>query len=394
MSDKLLLISIDGHVTSSRAGYREYVEHDYLEDFDAWAKMLEGAPEAFNGQAGLDAEVNWDDDARWEALESQGVAAEVLFPNGIPLASLGFGMPDQRPDIEDAGRRAYNRWLADFCARTPERRAGIVLTSADVDEATKDVYWAKEHGLRGAQLPPLHDTFYFEEQYDPFWAACEETGLVATQHGGAGLPRNYPPGFASIMSIPIESGYHASRCVWHMILGGVFERFPDLQLVVTESSVDWIPGLVRYMDFLATKSDWLIYAEQLRREKKFSRLPSEYWASNCYGGGSFLSRGEIDLRDDIGIDNLMFGTDFPHIEATYPHTKQWLQGSFGEAKVPETETRKILGETAARVYSLDPDALRPHVDRCGYSPAEILVDDIEVDDDEIGLWHLRRPVRG
>ena len=133
------IISVDGHVKASRAGYRQYLEQKYLEQYDESVKEAEdaGVPDAgnLNPEFGFDAQ--WDSERRLESLEGQGVVAEVLFPNGQPfqvnrLEDAGRAMD---AELAAAGRRAYNRWLVDFCAEAPGRRAGQAVGSFDdIDE--------------------------------------------------------------------------------------------------------------------------------------------------------------------------------------------------------------------------------------------------------------------
>ena len=146
------IISVDGHVKASRAGYREYIEEKYHDDYDESVKAAEeaGLPDAGNLNPEYGAESQWDSDRRLEALEGQGVVAEVLFPNGQPFQVNrleDFGRAGNA-ELAAAGRRAYNRWLADFCAEAPGRRAGqAVVSFDDIDQAVEDIHWAKELGL-------------------------------------------------------------------------------------------------------------------------------------------------------------------------------------------------------------------------------------------------------
>ncbi len=149
------IISVDGHVKSSRAGYRDYVEKKYLETYDEQVKAAEEAetPDAGNLHPDFVPEVQWDSDLRIENLESIGVVAEVLFPNGQPfqLNPLDDYPRAATPELAETGRKAYNRWLVDFCARAPERRRGQMQTSfQDVDQAVKDIHWSQHHGLDGS----------------------------------------------------------------------------------------------------------------------------------------------------------------------------------------------------------------------------------------------------
>jgi predicted TIM-barrel fold metal-dependent hydrolase len=400
---RLMFISADGHVTASRADYRPFVATKFLGEFDAWVAACEGRPEWINGAPGLDPDVQWDSDKRLADLEKEGVVGEVLFPNGMPFLRSGDGKFDCRafsPELRRAALETYNRWLVDFCSRAPGRRAGIMQVSfEDVDRAVEDVHWAKQHGLRGIHVPGLvpGDTFYFDPKLDPIWRACEELDLPLSQHGGAGMP-NYPLGnpstfFAAATTLGVEFAFWSGRVVWQMILGGVFERFPKLRLAVTESNVDWIPRTLRQMDWHVEKApEYLnLLNADLGAIRRFSRKPSEYWYSNCFAGGSFLSREEVGLRHEIGVDNLMFGLDYPHHESTYPHTRDWLRATMGEAGVPEDEAHKILGLNAVRLYGFAPDALRPHVDGVGFEASEILQRSSALDPGQPRVWNLNRP---
>ena len=88
---------------------------------------------------------------------------------------------------------------------------------------------------------------------------------------------------------------------------------------------------------------------------RLTMLPSEYWKKHCYAGASFLSRHEAEQRHEIGLDNLLWGADYPHVEGTYPYSRESFRTSL--AGLPEADIRKILGENAARVYGFDLAAL-------------------------------------
>src|SRR5204863_6031424 len=176
---KLAVISVDGHVKASRAGYRDYVEARYLDDFDAWVAAMDGTPDAGHKNPKLPDESQWDSDFRLEHIEGQGVAAEVLFPNGLAFVDARFQDAEMSndPELAREGRRAYNRWLADFCAQVAGRRAGqAVVAFDDIDEAIEDIHWAKEHGLAGIAMPALQPggTYFFDERLDPIWAAIQD----------------------------------------------------------------------------------------------------------------------------------------------------------------------------------------------------------------------------
>ncbi|HXW38167.1 MAG TPA: hypothetical protein VEJ44_00620, partial [Acidimicrobiales bacterium] len=125
------IISIDGHVRGSRGIYRDYMESRYLEDYDSWAKSVEGTRDAGNLNPQFKPEVQWDSNIRLRDLESNGVVAEVLFPNGLPMQVQGLQDTARvsDPALTRQSQLAYNRWLADFCAEVPGRRSGQAVVS-------------------------------------------------------------------------------------------------------------------------------------------------------------------------------------------------------------------------------------------------------------------------
>ncbi|MCU1390573.1 MAG: hypothetical protein JWL72_3911 [Ilumatobacteraceae bacterium] len=385
--EPLAIISIDGHVRATRAQYREYMEPGVLDEFDAWVRSEEGSgrPDTGNLNPDFDPAVQWDSELRLQMLDAEGVVAEVLFPNDLPFRRRRFEDAGKAGDpvLDRAARVAHNRWLADFCAATPGRRAGQALISFEnIDLAVADIHWAKDHGLGGVMMPALDPggTFFFDPVLDPVWAACEETGLPISQHGGAGVPAYDPPGYAAIMTLAIEQSFYAGRSLWQMILGGAFERFPALQVVFVETGADWIAPMIRQLDRrLDVGDDWVGFALFMQRPPQFTRRPSEQWATNCHAGISPFAASQLDYDDlggadghrggsrfQVGSDSAMFGVDYPHYESIAPGTKQRAAELFAHPAVDEADVRKILYGNAAAVYGFDLAALQPHIDRIGF----------------------------
>jgi predicted TIM-barrel fold metal-dependent hydrolase len=396
MSERLLLISADGHAGPPVADYRPYVDADLLDEFDRFVEAREewrrsrnrsmglapdgelvdalfgeemvaiyGEQEAVNrgGRSGV-----YDSDRRNAELEREGIVAEILFADfqnsNEPPWGAAFPFPDTTPRLRLGGARAFNRWLADFCSLLPGRRGGVALVQPhDIDVAVADVHWIKRAGLASVMLPTgdLGLPSYHERRYDPLWAACVETGLPVTFHSGGTPWEGY--GHHAMWVTKMEFMWWARRPLWQLIFGGVFERFPDLRVVFTEQGADWIPAMLQRMDeqyhspFERGITDYL------------SKSPSQYWAANCYVGASFMSRGECAVRDQIGVDRILWGADYPHIEGTWPHTTAAMRDAFNGCTADEVRT--MTCDTAATVYGFDVDALRPIADLVG--PA---VDDI------------------
>jgi predicted TIM-barrel fold metal-dependent hydrolase len=312
---------------------------------------------------------NWDNDVRQRDLEADGQVAEVVYPNTVPpffpRSLLVARPPENAVEFEQrwAGLRAHNRWLAEWCADLPGRRAGLVqVFPNDIPAAVEEVEWAAENGLKGALVaaippdsgaPPL-----WSDYYDPLWAACQDTGLSVNQHGGTGLPdidgspvRN----FMMLMEVP----FFVNRSLWHLILGGAFERFPGLKFVMTEQRVGWIPEILGKMDYF-----WSSFTtngnvgEMPADAQMLPHAPSTYFNRNCFMGASFPSLDEAESIRQIGVDRVMWGSDYPHREGTYPDSVAALRHVFHDWD--EADLHQLLGATAAEVYNLDLPELATH----------------------------------
>jgi predicted TIM-barrel fold metal-dependent hydrolase len=378
-----LVISSDGHAGPPAEVYREYLDPSFREKFDEHQAAMEAGRmvntefvKEWDEETGdHELKAAYDPVVRDAILDQEGVAAEVLFPDADVLgtgrtASSPFGSglasgADADPTAVKAGARAHNRWLADFCRTSPDRRIGIAVVpvTAGVDDAIAEVRTAADTGLRGVLIPTrwFDQPAYLDSSYEPFWAACAEAQLVVHTHSGAG-PADYVlgPGFVPIYTA--EAWWWAARPFWVLILSGVFERHPTLKYSIAENGAWWVPDIVKRMD-----EKWV----GGHNTRKFGEIfkqglplkPSEYVDRNCFFAASTPGVDEIDRRHDIGVENLLWGNDLPHPEGTYPHTRHWITERFRD--VPEDETRKILGENAAAVYGLDVSALTAIAQRIG-----------------------------
>jgi predicted TIM-barrel fold metal-dependent hydrolase len=379
-----VVISADCHGGGNIRHYRPHLDARHHEAFDVWADAFDNP---YDDVKGPDADRNWDSARRLAEMEADGVVAEVVFPNTIPPFFPKVSLVHQPPgasagdlELRWAGLRAHNRWLVDFCAAAPGRRAGIIqIMLHDIEGSVDEIHWAADQGLTGGVLlpgappgsgvPPL-----YAPDYDPIWRACEERGLPVTHHSGSAAPDmgDYPAAQAIFL---LEVTWWAHRTLWHLIFGGVMERFPDLQFVFTEQGTAWVPEELTRLDYYAGRLKGAGGAEG-SQEARFgegvrdlSLKPSEYWARQCQLGSSFIRRPEVALRDQVGVDRIMWGSDFPHLEGCWPFSRDHLRLAF--AGVPEPEVRAMVGENAARVYGFDLDALAPLADRFGPSPAEV-----------------------
>ena len=305
-------------------------------------------------------------------------------------------------DLRWAGLHAHNRWLADFCAAAPGRRAGIAqIMLHDVDRAVAEVRWAREAGLTGGVLlpgappgsgvPPL-----YAPDYEPLWAVCEELAMPLNHHSGSAAPDYGPYPEAKVMFL-LEVTWWAHRTLWHLIFAGVLDRHPDLQVVFTEQGTAWLPERLATLDYYHQRMSATADpppGQEVSQEQIFgaevtaglSLRPSEYFARQCHVGSSFVRPHEVAMRHEVGVDKIMWGSDYPHREGCWPFSHEHLRLAF--AGVERDEVAAMVGGNAAAVYGFDLDALAPVAARIGPRVDEVAV---PLPPDEIPVEALRCP---
>jgi predicted TIM-barrel fold metal-dependent hydrolase len=415
----IMIVSADGHASAQPDDYRPYLEARYHDELDVLAKEGEefavmGMP--FNSISDETLKIidddgamssggvsgGWDFERRVRELDREGIAAEIVLAgiqSNVPPFFSSTNRPHP-PDLRAAGARAYHRWFADAAAGADGRIFGVADAGPclDMDETVRELRWVADHGFVGVQipgdtgdpeLPPLYDP-----HYEPYWAACAELGLVMIVHAGYGLEQDsYHQMFdritkamsgeggaegASVFEDPffstLDSRYR--HAIWQLLLSGAFDRHPDLKLVFTELGASWVPAFIAGMD-----------ARFSRGDTPLKRKPSEYWRENFGVTASSIHPVEAQMRDEIGVDHLMFGTDYPHPESTWPNTRDWIRGAF--VGVPETDARQILGENAVRYYGLDGERLANIADRIGPQSEALLTDELDVSPERIQCFSQR-----
>ena len=384
--DRYLVISSDCHAGLPPEQYRDYLDPSYRDAFDvALPIQIQATEEA--AKLFLVSDINeewrdgcgdglkgaWDHEQRIQVLDNDGIAGEVIFPDGItemnmPPFGAGISLPTEEvvPELQWAGARAHNRWMAELCQMAPERRAGIAVVPLcwDVDEAIREARWAKENGLKGGVMLPVRwgkQDAYHHPKYDPFWAACEEMEVVINFHSGPAPMADYGEGQGMVGIYISEVAWWLVRPLTFMIWGGVFERFPGLRVAITEGTAVWVPEYLQLLDFRYEDTPYSAklgdYTSHMRSK------PSEYFARNVLLGASCMPRREAEMRHAIGVDQIAWGSDYPHPEGTWPHTAEHMRDTFRQ--LPENELTQMIGGNAANWYGFDQEKLAPIVDRIG-----------------------------
>ncbi|NRA02795.1 MAG: amidohydrolase [Myxococcales bacterium] len=309
----------------------------------------------------------WDAEVRLKDLEGDGIAGEVIFPQMVPF---GAGLLQYRKPVDPEhnleGIRAYNRWLADFCKTNPGRHAGVAIVNVDDIEVTcEEVRAAREMGLWGGVLLPTSTgeyPFYHHPRYEPLWATCEELELPLQTHSGWS-PDYGDVDCATAMYIS-EVDMWAQRSFAALVWSGAFERHPGLKLILTETGTAWILEKLRVLEFKANMPLFKHFTAEL------SLTPTGYFQRQCYIGASFMPGHEGKERHRIGLDRILWGSDYPHMEGTWPNTREYMRETF--ADYPESEIRAILGTNALDAYAFDPEIVGPVAERIGPALSEIV----------------------
>jgi predicted TIM-barrel fold metal-dependent hydrolase len=402
----ITMVSADGHAMLPARDYRKYFDPKYRAEVDeyiefidtTWIKTFDLAgyphpPEviekidsryAIRGGGELG---SCDPARRLREVEAEGVVAEVLHPDG-PLSLSPFHPSNYHvcsPELRGAGATAHNRWLIDFCSLDPKRLIGchFVYPYPDMSGAveqcriaaesgTKAIFPPQQAGVPGDPLPP-----FFDPYYDPMWAACQEYGLVVQIHAGWG---NRQGGLDQLMSLAATMAegnlssliaealdtFGERRSLWQLMFGGVFDRFPRLKVAFTEIHCDWVPETLVILDRFAKE-----------RAIAMELLPSQYWQRHCAAGASCARYGDIEARHQVGLDKVMFGTDFPHVESSWPNTLDFIRETMSD--MTEDEARMVLGGNAIDFFGLDRDYLDGVARRVGPMPIDVLGGHHQVD---------------
>ncbi len=273
--------------------------------------------------------------------DRDGVSGEVVY--GI----LGAANRLEDPEVAAAVCHIYNEWLAEFCRKAPGRFAGIgCLASTAPEEAACEITRCAELGLKGAELGLSHDMLpLWHDDWEPIYRACAETGVPLHIHTiGPAVDTRWlrdPESYRRWLATHIGSFQVPMLEILAAILfGGAPERHPDLKIVIGESGIGWLPYALERFDF-----EW---EDQFR--DLIPKAPSEYWRRQMYATFQ-IDRVGLDNLDRIGEDTVMWGSDFPHPDGTWPDSREILEPQL--AGLGHAQRRKVLYENAAQLYGFD-----------------------------------------
>ncbi len=364
------LISGDSHVNPPPDFWRDYLPEKFKDQAPVFEKTDEGDFVVFEGTrkilgtlGGIGhkdtkdfkhvgkltdmAAGGHDPEARIKDLDLDGVDAEVIFGGG-PLET-------RSAELYEASFHAYNQWLADFCSHAPDRLLGVAyIPVLDAERAADTVRKSVAQGFRGVLIPsfpPAEGQYkggmmggdlsrhYCGDEWKPMWDAIADTGTILHMHLGARPVSGIPEMFLTDM---IMSKLSMAMPLSLLIFNGIFERYPSVKLVSVESNIGWFPFAKEYMDKTFEKHRYWTKTE-------LKKQPSEYWDEHVYA--TFLhDKAGVELRHSVGVDNIMWSSDYPHSETTFPESRKDVELHF--AGIPADETYKMTCGNAVGLYNL------------------------------------------
>ncbi len=281
-----------------------------------------------------------DPKARVAEQKKDGVMAEVLYSSyGMQLFHL------EDPGLRDACFRAFNDWAADYCAEDPTRLIGTGLIALDdIGVAVAELERIAAKGLRGAMIwaePPV-DRPYSHPDYEPFWAAAQHLDMKMSLHSLTSRREGSDPGKGDMLFRAVILYQEVARTISDLILHGVCEKFPRLEFVSAENEITWLPFHLWRMDQLFDKLHTM-------SEVKLSMKPSDYFNRQMYA--TFIEDTMFTATvGAMGVDNIMWSSDFPHLASTFPRSREFIADKLGG--LPEADRTKIVRDNVARLYDI------------------------------------------
>ncbi len=288
---------------------------------------------------------------RLRAMDVDGVDYSVLYPTVSGLAGETFGSLTD-PELELACVRAYNDWIVEEWAAASQRYVPqCIVPLAPIDAAVGEMQRAARLGHRGLVYPAapmmLRDLPHINEpDYDPIWATCQDLDWPVCFHAGSAKATQFPayegfsPGLAAAME-GITRPASSILVVANFLYSRILSRFPRLKVVFAETSLAWGAYELELADHQ--------FERQRLHMEGYEHTPSELFHRQCYFTGWFDRTG-VQTRSYIGIDNILWSSNFPLATSTWPESGAFIERCF--AGVPEPERQQMLWGNAARLYHL------------------------------------------
>ena len=296
---------------------------------------------------------------RLELMDRLGIFAQIVYPNAAGFASAPF-MTVNDPELRTECIKIYNDALAEWQAESGGRLfPQALLPFWDLDATLSEMRRAVEElGFVGFTITDTPEKFDFPDYqtpyWDPFWELASELGAPLNFHIGSGGAKGAPSPFLSSpwesmgperkMAIGATNIYmDNARMITNLLYSDILERWPKLRFVSVESGIGWIPFVLEACEY-----QW---DEMVPTEVKHHQLrPTEKFRQSIYACFWFEDHGPRTALEKIGVNNILFETDFPHPTCLYPKAQEHIANVLSDL-TPEVR-RRVLQDNASELYGI------------------------------------------
>jgi predicted TIM-barrel fold metal-dependent hydrolase len=285
---------------------------------------------------------------RLEDMELEGVDAEICFPElSLWLYCIG------EPEAEAASARLYNNWNDEFLRKHPHRfvRCGI-LPVLDFSATLAELDHLATRGFKAAMLPSVTPPAlpkYNDEAWDAVFSKAAELGIILVMHTGTGLEsvvQERGPG-AAIINYSTQA-LDAQKTAMYLVCGGVLDRNPGARVAFIESGASWLVALAERMDEVAEAHSFFVRPKLTRRPSQI--IDDQVWSSFQHDRSCIVAAA----NGLPGARNVMWGSDYPHAEGTFPFSRRIAEDLFEGLQVEESVRQAVLGLNAAKLFGIEP----------------------------------------
>ncbi len=293
---------------------------------------------------------SWDTKARLADLDIDGIWGQVMYPS---ITLTGAKVYGDEPELQHACVRAYNEWMLEFCEGSGGRLIPqAIMPACGTERAIEELEWAIAHGHRGAVISAFpNGSLQHMPEDDRFFATAQEADFPVAVHIGSFAPnlKNRSADWNDLqfigLAIAPRCGGGVIEAALSLIFSGVFEKFPRLKMLLVESNIAWIPGLLEQSDDMFQRYRWFTGAVD-----KMRTMPSRIFLRNFWVT-FMLDAAGLEMRHHMNLDHLMFSTDYPHSATDWPASRRTIEKLF--RGIPKDQVRRMLRDNAVALYGLD-----------------------------------------
>jgi uncharacterized protein len=333
------IIDADGHVTETVESLRKHLKAEYrnrpLMNSEAWDRTFSGSL----GKRNEDPRIQLAD------MDKDGIDIQVIYPSHLSLNV------EKEADLALDIARAYNDWLAEFCATNPARLKGVAMVALhDIDAAILEARRAVEKlGLVGIMMPTnFRDQDIGKRPFWPFYEEIERLGVGLGLHGGVRAAERMHGRFDTFIAAhSVAFPFECMAALTGLIFAGVPEAFPRLRIAALEACCGWVP-------FLMDRLDEEFEVRGSREAPLLKRKPSEYLANGQFFYAFELEESTLPyVAARVGADKLLYSSDYPHWDTSWPNTVKKFKS---RDDISEADKRQIAWGNPQAFYGFRADA--------------------------------------